>query len=375
MKKISTLFALVLTATLVTAQTINETFENYSSTTDLTNKCWSLSGAGLSTTAGITGTKSLVIIPTTSAGGSANSNTAQIMTPYINLQAGVNVTFKIKLSNDLSTQATRIIQARLLDFAGVYSSVLVTLTLDKNSTSASAYIVTVPIASAGIKKLVLDITGNGDGNSSLFLDDIIYSSTYNYDAPYACGSNGSFSTLPVKLTSFSCSLINTKAQLKWTVEANETGDRFEIERSIDGRNFSTASVIFITNKIGSESYSYNETKTLDGGAYYRIKIINKDNSVSYSSVVYLKNASEKTLEKITLLQNNTQSIAFSFNASITEPAVVNLYNAAGIKMYSLNITTKKGANTVIENVRNLSHGIYILEVASTTQRLSVKLNK
>ena len=229
MKKISTLCALVLFSAFSYAQTINETFENYSNATELTDKCWSLSGVGLTKTTGITGNSSLFITPTTSAGTSTNSNIGQIVTPYINLQAGVDLTFKIKLSNKLSTQATRTIQASLLDFSGVYSPVLVTLTLDKNSSFTSAYTVTVPITASGIKKLVIDITGKGDGNSYLFVDDLTYLSTYNYNAPYACGSAPVI--LPIKLTSFSGSLVNNKVQLKWTVTENETGDRFEWKKA------------------------------------------------------------------------------------------------------------------------------------------------
>jgi hypothetical protein len=377
MKTISTLCTLVLFATVVNAQTINETFENYSTTTDLTNKCWSLSGVGLSKTTGITGSSSLFIIPTTSAGSSTNSNIGQIVTPYINLQAGTDLTFKIKLSNKLSTQATRTVQARLLDFSGVYSPVLATLTLDKNSAFTSAYTVTVPIAATGVQKLVIDINGNGDGNSYLFLDDLIYLSTYNYDAPYACGSNGSFSTLPVKLTSFSGSLVNNKVQLKWTVAENETGDRFELEKSNDGKNFSVSSILFTTSQIGNEAYLYNEVVALEGGVYYRIKIINKDNSISYSSVVFLKSNAGTITEKITLLKNNLQSsLSFSLNSSNTEAANVNLYNAAGVKVYSSDITIQKGINTIaVDTYINFAHGIYILEVASTTKRIAVKLTK
>ncbi len=375
MKKISTLCALVFSAVFLKAQTINETFENYSNTTELTNQCWSLSGVGLTKTTGITGNSSLVIVPTTSAGGSTNSNIGQIVTPYINLQAGTDLTFKIKLSNKLSTQATRTINASLLDFYGTYSPVLVTLTLDKNSSFTSAYTVTVPITASGTQKLVIDITGNGDGNSYLFVDDLTYLSTYNYNAPYACGSAPII--LPIKLTSFSGSIANNKVQLKWAVADNETGDRFEMEKSINGQNFTVSTILFTTSKIGNESYLYNEAMALEGGAYYRIKIINKDNSISYSNVVFLKNNSGITTEKITLLKNNLpSSLSFSLNSTNTEAAKVNLYNAAGVKVYSSDINIQKGINTIAQDTyKNLAHGMYILEVASTTKRIAVKLNK
>ena len=104
--------------------------------------------------------------------------------------------------------------------------------------------------------------------------------------------------LPIKLLSFQGAVVNGKAQLNWLVDDNHTGDRFQIEKSNDGKNFSVNSVLFTTTKIGTETYTYTENAKLEGGAYYRIKIINKDNSVSYSKIVFLKNTTGNTTEEI-----------------------------------------------------------------------------
>ncbi len=88
----------------------------------------------------------------------------------------------------------------------------------------------------------------------------------------------------------------------------------KIQKSNDGKNFSVSSVVFTTNKIGTESYIYTETSSLEGGAYYKIKVINKDYSTFYTNVVFLKNNSGNITEKITLLKNNLpSSLSFSLN--------------------------------------------------------------
>jgi len=184
-------------------------------------------------------------------------------------------------------------------------------------------------------------------------------------------------TLPVRFVNFQGSLVNNKVQLNWLVDDNNTGDRFEIQKSNNGKNFSVRSVVFTTNKNGTESYIYTETSSLEGGAYYRIKVINKDYSTFYTNVVFLKNNSGNTTEKITLLKNNLpSSLSFSLNSTNTEAAKVNLYNAAGVKVYSSDIKIQKGINTIAQDTYiNLAHGMYILEVASTTKRIAVKLTK
>ena len=171
--------------------------------------------------------------------------------------------------------------------------------------------------------------------------------------------------------------MNNAVQLNWLVDENHTGDRFEIEKSYNGKNYSSSSVVFNTSKTGTEAYAYNETTKLEGGVYYRIKIINKDNSTSYSKVVFLKNASDFKTEGIKLTQNPIQSqLAFSFNAETNSVGKVNLYNMAGVKVYSFTINIQKGTNTIVEPVENnLAKGTYILEVASATKRTPVKVIK
>ncbi len=216
------------------------------------------------------------------------------------------------------------------------------------------------------KTFQLEITFNSTTNSS--------SKVLNVD-DFSTNAINSNISLPIKLLSFQGAVVNSKAQLNWLVDDNHTGDRFQIEKSNDGKIYSVNSIIFSSAKVGTETYTYTESAKLEGGAYFRIKIINKDNSISYSKVVYLKNTNGTTTEEITLLQNPIQSaLAFSFNATESAPAKVNLYNMAGVKVYSFNIAIQKGTNTIVEPVDNkIAKGTYILEVSSTTQRRPVKV--
>jgi hypothetical protein len=376
MKRISTLFSMVLFTMFVNAQSINETFESYSSLSQLTNKCWSFTGVGLSTTSGIMSSKSLQVIPTTSAGGSANSNTAEIVTPYINLQAGTALTFKIKLSNDLSTQADRTVQVRTLSFAGVYSSVLATVTFDKNSTSASAHTVAVAINATSIQKLVLNITGNGDGNTWLFIDDFIYASTFIYNAPYGCSSYAVPIILPVKLLSFSGNIANQKLKLQWTVAENEKGEHFKIEKSADGKDFKSIGLVFTTEKAGTEHYSYSEASEASA-TYFRLKVVNKDNSISYSKVVLLKTGNEMMSSNLSIVQNPVEgNLSLQYNVVTAGVQKVVIYNAAGSKVFATQINLQKGINVVSLPLNgSVKAGIYVLEVSNERDRATARVVK
>ena len=94
-------------------------------------------------------------------------------------------------------------------------------------------------------------------------------------------------TVSAKVISFHGSISNEKAILQWTVSANENAAQFEVEKSSDGKNFTMAALVFGTDKANTDNYQFYEKK----GAKeitYRIKIINKNQSVEYSSLVDIK---------------------------------------------------------------------------------------
>lgn len=92
----------------------------------------------------------------------------------------------------------------------------------------------------------------------------------------------------IKLLRFSASVENNKVKLNWAVSSNETTDRFEVERSADNVNFKTAALVFTSETSGDESYKYFETPSINGKVFYRLKIFEKDQTVSYSKVIVLQ---------------------------------------------------------------------------------------
>jgi len=77
---------------------------------------------------------------------------------------------------------------------------------------------------------------------------------------------------------------NDKVNLTWNISENETADKFEVEKSTDGRNFSMAALVFGTDKANSDQYHFYE-KALTGKVLYRIKLINKNKELEYSKII------------------------------------------------------------------------------------------
>ena len=139
--------------------------------TSLTGNCWILNNVYATTAAAdvITGTGSMYTNPPTSSAG-----TRDISTPALNITStSFTVSFTYKVSSKLSGNATRTINVGLNDVAGNFTS-LQTITMDKNSaTSVFTFNQTFTLASTGLRKLVLRLSGaTGDGNSRLIFDDL-----------------------------------------------------------------------------------------------------------------------------------------------------------------------------------------------------------
>ncbi len=92
-------------------------------------------------------------------------------------------------------------------------------------------------------------------------------------------------TMPVRLLDFNVKPEGRVAHLKWST-AEETGsDYFQIQHSLDAKNWSAKSTV---NAAGDskviQQYNYSDGDVANGINYYRLKIVDKDGTYSYSKV-------------------------------------------------------------------------------------------
>jgi hypothetical protein len=184
-------------------------------------------------------------------------------------------------------------------------------------------------------------------------------------------------TLPVKLMNFQGSVASNKAHLQWSVADNETGSYFQVLRSADGKTFTESATLFLNGKAGAESYRFSDSKELEAVTYYKLKIVNKDGSTSYSNVIALKNTAAPAGSALTILKNPVEStLNFSYTSAATTQSNVNIYSNTGVNVYSSRITTQKGLNTVSLHMdSHLATGTYVLEVVTGSARSVARLVK
>ena len=118
-------------------------------------------------------------------------------------------------------------------------------------------------------------TGQTDGR----IDDVTI--TIFFDQP---------STLPVSLINFSAKKNNSSINLTWTTDDEANMSHYELQRSADGRNFSTIVSVQSKNNFSRSSYTAVDNKPINGIGYYRLKMVETDGSANYSRIVTVQSA-------------------------------------------------------------------------------------
>lgn len=152
---------------------IFENFENMSNLSPLEAKCWRFHSVNYRSTGQINGSGTISSIQNVNATTSTIINDSKIMSPYINFQAGTVISFLYELNDRLSQMASRKIALRFLDQDSVLTT-LDSIVLTRSNSDANvtrAYTFTLPAQHAGVKRLVIDMTGTGDGNTVVHIDD------------------------------------------------------------------------------------------------------------------------------------------------------------------------------------------------------------
>ena len=184
------------------------------------------------------------------------------------------------------------------------------------------------------------------------------------------------SILPVKLIRFTGVAGAEKVRLDWKVSSNETGSHFELEKNINGIGFKTQVTLISTEKQGDETYSFSDAVPVTGKVYYRLKMVGKDHSVSFSNVVFF-DAEAKQSSTLKLFQNPVQStVGFNYLAPGNTVADIAVYSYSGVKILSQKQNLQKGNNSIQIALSNVYvKGMYLLEVRDGNGRQVVRFIK
>ena len=188
-----------------------------------------------------------------------------------------------------------------------------------------------------------------------------------------------FGVLPVKLINFQAQNNLTNIVIKWKVTEQINVDRYEVERSFNGKNFDKIGNAAVQAGASEKSYSLTDLESLQMASkliYYRLKSIDVDGTFSYSYVITVRNFGDKSI----LVDNFVNPIndQLNFNLTVKTKGIefIQLTDVHGKMIINKQLQVNSGrSNISLPEAVTLAKGIYFLRVTTTTGSMVIKLTK
>lgn len=195
------------------------------------------------------------------------------------------------------------------------------------------------------------------GNRNPFTGDIWWISASTEPA--------ALTTLPATGVNLSAALNGNDVLLKWKTQTEVNSSHFEIERSTDGRNFSTVAMKNAAgNSVTEVNYDMVDPNMNASAYYYRLKLVDADARFSYSNIAMVRKAAGD-IKTVRMFPNPATSQVNLEFANAKGNYVVSVYNQAGQEVITQRTAISYGVQYVSINRNTLASGNYVVRVRST----------
>jgi len=184
-----------------------------------------------------------------------------------------------------------------------------------------------------------------------------------------------YNVLPVTLTGIKASLQNNKVAVEWTVENENNIVKYEVEKSVNGSDFSTAGVVeALAGSSAHNTYNWLDVSPAQGANFYRIKIYDRNGETRYSTVVKVI-TTKAVAGAISIYPNpvkgNTINVLLS--NQVKGNYQLRLTSIAGQVIYTGSMNSENGNTVLVVNITSkLTAGAYQLEVITPEGKRSTQ---
>ena len=184
--------------------------------------------------------------------------------------------------------------------------------------------------------------------------------------------------LPVSLINFEGIVDKGIAKLKWSTSSEQNLDFFEVQKSYTGDNFKKSAIVkAVGNSQVTLNYANNDSSVSAAVVYYRLKMVDKDNSsFKYSNVIALRADKGMVLNYISP-NPFISTIKIKLDVGKDAPLVVSLSDMTGRKIKTMHYAAKQGSNTfILSGLNTILSGTYFIELntgeGNITRQLLIK---
>lgn len=186
--------------------------------------------------------------------------------------------------------------------------------------------------------------------------------------------------LPVELTKFTANMLDDKTvTVDWTTASELNNDHFDVERSVDGVNFTKVGEVAGFGTTAQEhEYNYldNNVNLLHVSTlYYRLKQVDYNGDFTYSIIrnVYLNGA---TTDGLKVWYNDAESkMSIIFNSKVSENITIKLVDMQGKTLSHKNVSVSTGINQFSVGTTDVAKGVYNLVIATGERTITHRVMK
>lgn len=225
------------------------------------------------------------------------------------------------------------------------------------SITANIDLTTQAVPGTYVLELYYDIAGSNTTTSGC--SDTAYDSNLgnNYTATFDITP-----ALPLQLMHFSGTKTAAGNLLQWTSAQEENFSHFEVQRSANGVTFTAVAIVAGKgNTVQQQQYVFTDSNPLGKMQLYRLKMIDKDGSFSYSKVIQVA-ANETTGTAIKLLANPVQHVLTITQLQPNRQLII--FDASGRIMHQ----QKTNVTHLTIPVAHWKSGMYFIKVVGENGR-------
>ena len=182
--------------------------------------------------------------------------------------------------------------------------------------------------------------------------------------------------LPLDLVSFKGNYTDEKVILTWQVNSWTEGSYFSVERAKDGINFESIGRLEAIADGQLNTYQYTDNNPYLTAGYYRLKIVDIDGVVKYSSTLVLKKEYRNSLQIESVYLNQNEQLNIIYTSPDHAPLIETIYDITGRLVHRKELSNVKvGSNEMQVDVKHLNSGVYILSLQNNQTIISTKFRR
>nr|WP_295921868.1 SdrD B-like domain-containing protein [uncultured Dyadobacter sp.] len=169
---------------------------------------------------------------------------------------------------------------------------------------------------------------------------------------------GIFYSLPVTLISFEAKGADHSALLNWSTATETNSDRFEIERSTNGKAWTKIGTVRSHGESSSvKKYVFTDPSPFSGDNFYRLRMIDSDLTFTYSRIQHVFYGA---IQPVTVFPNPVSDVLYVKGLNPEKVKELSVVNSRGERMLKSGRITAQGID-----VSHLPAGLYTVTVKDT----------